>query len=117
MVRKQHPLDRQYADVRIRSYQRQRIQNLNNDGVYRIFTFWDRSTITWCLMEFSNMSIEKKTRRDPFLFQLLFDLFGPENEQEAEVKQMSNMEFYIFLVIGTTAMFALSFLIKLVIGE
>jgi len=62
------------------------------------------------------MNRQQKTRRDQFLFQLIFNLFGTDTTHHVEAKQMTNMEFYLFLVAGTTAMFALSFLIKLVIS-
>lgn len=58
------------------------------------------------------MTTKKKVRREPFLFQLIFDLFGPDETYEVEVPQMTNKEFYFYLVFITSAMFIVSFLIK-----
>ena len=59
--------------------------------------------------------MKKYIRREPFLFQLIFDIFGPEDTNAAEVKQMTNKEFYFFLVFVTMGIFILSFLIKVFI--
>jgi hypothetical protein len=58
------------------------------------------------------MNTKRKIQREPFLFQLIFDLFDPEDTNAAEVQQMTNKEFYFFLVFVTIVMFILSFLIK-----
>jgi hypothetical protein len=58
------------------------------------------------------MTTKKKARREPFLFQLIFDLFGPDEIHEVEVPEMTNKEFYLYLVFITSAMFILSYLIK-----
>jgi hypothetical protein len=61
------------------------------------------------------MTTKKKIRREPFLFQLIFDLFGPDETHEIEVQEMTNREFYFFLIFITSAMFILSMLIKVFI--
>jgi hypothetical protein len=58
------------------------------------------------------MITKKKTQREPFLFQLIFDLFGQDETHEVEVQQMTNREFCGFLVFVTIAMFVLSYLVK-----
>jgi hypothetical protein len=58
------------------------------------------------------MTTKKKVHREPFLFQLIFKLFGPDESNEAEVQQMSNREFYVYLIFVTMGMFLLSYLIK-----
>jgi len=59
------------------------------------------------------MTTKKKVQREPFLFELILNLFGPDESNEAEVQQMTNAEFYAFLVFVTVAMFALRYLVKL----
>jgi hypothetical protein len=61
------------------------------------------------------MTIKKKVWREPLPLQRIFDLFGLEETQEVEVQPMTNREFYFFFVSATTAMFILSFLIKIFI--
>jgi hypothetical protein len=58
------------------------------------------------------MTTKKKVHREPFLFQLIFNLFGPDESNEAEVQQMSNREFYVYLIFVTMGMLLLSYLIK-----
>jgi hypothetical protein len=58
------------------------------------------------------MTTKKKVHREPFLFQLIFNLFGPDESNEAEVQQMTNGEFYVYLIFVTMGMFLLSYLIK-----
>jgi hypothetical protein len=62
------------------------------------------------------MTIKKKIRRKLFLVQHLSDLFGSDDVYEMEVRQMTNREYYFFFVSVTTAIFILSFLIKLFIA-
>jgi hypothetical protein len=59
------------------------------------------------------MKTKNKVRREPFLFQLIFNLFGTEESNEAEVQQMTSREFYVFLVFVTMGMFALNYLVKI----
>jgi hypothetical protein len=59
------------------------------------------------------MTTKKKIQREPFLFQLIYNLFGPDETQIVEAEQMTNREFYFFLVYVTSAMFILSYLIKI----
>jgi hypothetical protein len=61
------------------------------------------------------MTAKTKIRREPFLFQLIFDLFGLNETQAVEAEPMTNREFYFFLVFATSAMFIVSFLIKVFI--
>jgi hypothetical protein len=61
------------------------------------------------------MTTKKKIQRVPFLFQLIIDLFGPEETHEAEIPKMTNREFYFYLIFITSAMFILSTLIKVFI--
>jgi hypothetical protein len=61
------------------------------------------------------MTTKKKIQREPFLFQLIYNLFGPDETQKVEAEQMTNREFYFFFVFVTIAMFTLSFLIKVFI--
>ncbi len=61
------------------------------------------------------MTTKKKIQREPFLFQLIYDLFGPDETYKFEAPQMTNREFYFFFVFVTSAMFILSFLIKVFI--
>ncbi|MGD1045444.1 MAG: hypothetical protein ABR936_08985 [Bacteroidota bacterium] len=58
------------------------------------------------------MTTKKKIQREPFLFQLIFDLFGPDEMNEVEVEPMTNRELYFFLVFMTITMFIVSYLIK-----
>jgi hypothetical protein len=62
------------------------------------------------------MTTKKKLLHGSFLLQRLFGLFGPEETHEVEVQQMTNSEYYFFLVYATSAMFIVSFLIKLFIA-
>jgi hypothetical protein len=59
------------------------------------------------------MTAKNKAHREPFLFQLIFNLFGTDESNETEVQQMSNREFYIFLILVTMGMLVLSYLVKL----
>ena len=59
------------------------------------------------------MTTKKKVHREPFLFLLIFNIFGPDESNEAEVQQMTNTEFYVFLVFVTVAMFTLRYLVKI----
>jgi hypothetical protein len=58
------------------------------------------------------MTTKKKVHREPFLFQLIFNLFGPDESNEAEVQEMTSREFYIYLIFVAMGMFLLSYLIK-----
>ena len=58
------------------------------------------------------MTAKRKVHREPFLFQLIFDIFGPDEAHEVEVQQMTNREFYFFLVFVTMGIFILSYLVK-----
>jgi len=59
------------------------------------------------------MTTKKKIRCEPFLFQLIFDLFGLDETQAVEAEPMTNREFYFFLVFAMIAMFIVIFLIKI----
>jgi hypothetical protein len=59
------------------------------------------------------MKTKKKVDREPFLFQLICNLFGTDESNEAEVQQMTSTEFYVFLVFVTMGMFALNYLVKI----
>jgi len=59
------------------------------------------------------MTTKKKIQREPFLFRLIFDLFGPDETHEIEVQEMTNREFYFFLLFMTIALFTLSYLLKI----
>ena len=58
------------------------------------------------------MITKNKVHREPFLFQLIINLFGTDESNEAEVQQMTNREFYIYLFFVAMGMFVLSYLIK-----
>jgi hypothetical protein len=58
------------------------------------------------------MTTKKKVHREPFLFQLIFNLFGSDESNANEVQQMTNREFYVYLIFVTMGMFFLSYLIK-----
>jgi hypothetical protein len=58
------------------------------------------------------MITKNKVHREPFLFQLIINLFGTDESNEAEVQQMTNREFYVYIVIVTMGMFLLSYLVK-----
>jgi hypothetical protein len=59
------------------------------------------------------MTAKLKIQREPFLFQLICDLFGMDGTQEFEAEQMTNREFYFFLVFVAIAMIALNFLVRI----
>jgi len=58
------------------------------------------------------MITKKKIQREPFLFQLIYNLFGADETYKFEAPQMTNREYYFFLVYVTSAMFILSYLVK-----
>ncbi|MGD0037407.1 MAG: hypothetical protein ABSC53_08965 [Bacteroidota bacterium] len=58
------------------------------------------------------MTTKKKIQREPFLFQLICNLFSADETYKFEAPQMTNMELYFFLVYVTSAMFILSYLVK-----
>ncbi len=63
-----------------------------------------------------NLALEndkkRKVYRELFLFQLIFELFGQDETQEAEVQEMANSEFFLFVALVTIAIFILNYLIK-----
>jgi hypothetical protein len=61
------------------------------------------------------MTTKKNIQREPFLFQFIVGLFGINETQAVEAEPMTNRKFYFFIVIATTAMFIVSFLIKVFI--
>lgn len=58
------------------------------------------------------MTAKKKIPHEPFLFQLIFDLFGSDETQEVEVQEMTNREFYFFIFVVAIAMFILNYFVK-----
>ena len=57
------------------------------------------------------MLTKKKTLREPFIFQLLFDSIGPDDTNDLDVTEMSNKEFLLFLVFISAAIFVLNYLV------
>jgi hypothetical protein len=57
------------------------------------------------------MTAKKKIQREPFLFQLIYDLFGLDETHEVEIEQMTNREFYFFLVFVAIAMTVLNYFV------
>jgi hypothetical protein len=66
-------------------------------------------------MPIPTMTPKKEIPDSSFLFHQNPDLIDPWELHEIEVRQMTNREFYYFLVVGTTGMFIVSFLIKIFI--
>ena len=61
------------------------------------------------------MTTKKKIQREPFLFRLIYNLFGSDETQGVEIQEIANKKFYFFLVFVTIAMFILSTLVKVFI--